>query len=124
MDELLGHETCSAPEEEGAMPVVHFVKQERSIECPVGTNLRRLALDNKIDLYALPFNLLHCRGFGLCGTCRVMVDDPRTLSAPTPAEQRKTLWEGPQYRLACQTQVLADVSVRSEEHTSELQSLR
>src|SRR5678815_515076 len=93
------------------MPVVHFVKQERSIECPVGTNIRRLALDNRIDLYALPFNLFHCRGFGLCGTCRIMVDNPRTLSAPSPAEHRKTLWEGPQYRLACQSQVLADVSV-------------
>jgi ferredoxin len=33
------------------------------------------------------------------------------LSTPTAAEQRKTAWEGPQYRLACQTQVLADVSV-------------
>lgn len=93
------------------MPVVHFVKQERSIECPVGTNLRRLALDHRIDLYAFPHNLVHCRGLGLCGTCRVLVDDPRALSAPTRAEERKTQWEGPGYRLACQSKVLADVSV-------------
>ena len=93
------------------MPVVHFVKQDRFIECPVGTNLRRLALDNSIDLYSFPANLAHCRGFGLCGTCRVLVDDPRALSAPTPAEERKTLWEGPRFRLACQTKVLADIAV-------------
>lgn len=93
------------------MPVVRFVKQERTVTCPVGTNLRRLALDNGIDLYVFPHNLLHCRGLGLCGTCRVKVDDPRALTAPTAAERRKVLWEGPQYRLACQCKVLADVEV-------------
>jgi len=93
------------------MPVVHFTKQNRSIHCPVGANLRRLALDNGVDLYAFPHNLVHCRGFGLCGTCRVKVDNPRALSAPTWQEDWKTTWEGPEYRLACQSQVLADVEV-------------
>ena len=62
------------------MPVVQFVKQQRSVECPVGTNLRRLALDNGIDLYVFPNNIVNCRGNGLCGTCRVQVDNPRTPS--------------------------------------------
>ena len=93
------------------MPIVQFVKQQRSVECPVGTNLRRLALDNGIALYVFPNNLVNCRGNGLCGTCRVRVDDPRALSAPTRTEERKCGWEGAEYRLACQTKVLADVSV-------------
>ena len=93
------------------MPVVYFVKQKRSVECPVGTNLRELALQNDIDLYAFPSNLLNCRGHALCGTCRVKVDEPRALLAPTPGEEGKIGWEGPQYRLACQTKVLADVKV-------------
>jgi ferredoxin len=93
------------------MPVVQFVKQGVSVHCPVGTNLRDLALRNEIDLYAFPSNLMNCRGFGLCGTCRVKVDDPRTLSARTPADESKNGWEGPEYRLACQSRVLADVRV-------------
>ena len=93
------------------MPDVHFVKQNVTLQCPVGTNLRLLARDNGVQIYAFPANLVHCRGFGLCGTCRVKVDNPRALSTPTAAEERKVIWEGPQFRLACQTQVLADVSV-------------
>lgn len=93
------------------MPKVHFVKQDVTVECPVGTNLRELALANDIDLYAFPANLTHCRGFGLCGTCRVKVDEPRALSARTPADERKLGWQGPQFRLACQSKVLADVQV-------------
>jgi ferredoxin len=93
------------------MPIVHFVKQNRSVACPSGTNLRRLARQNGIDLYVFPHNLTHCRGLGLCGTCRVKVDDPSALSAPTPAEERKLGWEGPQYRLACQSEVRGDVEV-------------
>ena len=93
------------------MPMVRFVKQNVSIQCPVGANLRELAMRHGIDLYAFPANLTHCRGFGLCGTCRVKVNEPLALSARTPADERNTGWEGPEYRLACQTKVLADVEV-------------
>lgn len=93
------------------MPVVYFVKQQRAVECPVGANLRQVALDNDIDLYVFPNNILNCRANGLCGTCRVRVDNPRALSARTRADERKCNWEGEQYRLSCQTKVLADVSV-------------
>ena len=93
------------------MPTVYFVKQERAIECPAGTNLRRLALDNNIDLYVFPNNLVNCLGNGLCGTCRVRVDDTRALSERTLGEEKKCGWEGETYRLACQTKVLADVQV-------------
>jgi ferredoxin len=85
------------------MPVVEFVKQKVSIECPVGTNLRQLALANDIDLCAFPNNIFNCRGFALCGTCRVKVDEPRALSARTAGDESKNGWEGPQYRLACQS---------------------
>jgi ferredoxin len=93
------------------MPVVRFVKQDISVECPVGTNLRALALANEIDLYAFPNNVLNCRGHGLCTTCRVKVDEPRAVSAPTPTEENKVAWEGPLYRLACQCAVRADLEV-------------
>jgi len=93
------------------MPIVTFIKQGREIECPVGTNLRRLALDNEVDLYVFPNNIMNCRGNGLCGTCRVKVDNPRALSPRTRTEERKLGWEGEQFRLSCQVRVLADVQV-------------
>jgi ferredoxin len=93
------------------MPVVYFVKQRRTVECAVGTNLRDLARANGISVYVFPNNLLNCRGNGLCGTCRVQVDNPRAVSPRTKADERKCGWEGAQYRLSCQTKILADVAV-------------
>jgi ferredoxin len=93
------------------MPLVTFVKQGITIEVPRGANLRQVALDNKIDLYAFPHSLLNCRGRGLCGTCRVKVDDHRALSPRTLQDENKLSWEGKNYRLACQSQVLGDVEV-------------
>jgi ferredoxin len=93
------------------MPVVYFVKQQRAVECPVGANLRDVARQNGIDVYVFPNTLVNCRGNGLCGTCRVKVDNPRALSPRTRSDERKCGWEGDEYRLACQTRVLTDVSV-------------
>lgn len=93
------------------MPTVYFVKQGVAVECAAGTNLRKLALDNGIELYSFPNNLLNCIGNGLCGTCRVKVDNPNAVSARTPADERKCGLEGAEYRLSCQTRVLADVEV-------------
>lgn len=93
------------------MPVVYFVKEQRAIECPTGTNLRDVARANGLSVYVFPNNLLNCRGNGLCGTCRVSIDDPRAVSARTRADQRNCGWEGENIRLACQTKVLADVRV-------------
>lgn len=93
------------------MPLVTFVKQDLTVEVPRGANLRAVALENKIDLYAFPSNLINCRGRGMCGTCRVQVDDHRALSPRTLQDQHKLGWEGKEYRLACQSHVLGDVAV-------------
>ncbi len=93
------------------MPTVRFVKQDQTVECPVGTNIRDLALRHGIDLYSFPANLMNCRGHALCGTCRIKIDDVRAVSAATDDETAKVGWEGPQYRLACRSKVLADVEI-------------
>lgn len=95
------------------MPVVTFVKQDMTVEVPEGANLRLVALEHSIDLYLFPNNLLNCRGRGLCGTCRVKVDNPRALSPRTLAAERKCGWEGKSYRLACQSQVLDNITVET-----------
>jgi len=99
------------------MPTVYFVKQGVAVECAVGTNLRKLALDNGIELYSFPNNLLNCLGNGLCGTCRVKVDNPNAVSARTRSDENKCGWQGPDYRLSCQTKVLADVNVITNPRT-------
>lgn len=93
------------------MPKVHFVKQDLTVECSVGTNLRELALEHEIDLYSFPANLVNCRGRAMCGTCRIKIDDVRAASERTPDEIGMLDWEGAEFRLACQTKVLADLQV-------------
>ncbi len=106
------------------MPSVTFIKQGLAIEVAKGSNLREVALGNKVDLYpwfgpdpftGMPFpaKLLNCRGKGFCGTCRVKVNDHRALSPKTLKEEKQVAWEGKAYRLACQTQILDDVEVET-----------
>jgi ferredoxin len=54
---------------------------------------------------------VNCRARALCGTCRVKVDNTLAVSQRTAGDEQKNAWEGPEYRLACQTKVLADVTV-------------
>lgn len=93
------------------MPTVYFVKQGVAVECAVGTNLRALALQHGISLYSFPNNLVNCLGNGLCGTCRIKVDNPNAVSVRTRSDESKCAWEGLEYRLSCQSKVLADVQV-------------
>ena len=93
------------------MPTVRFVKQDVTVECTVGTTIRELALRHEIDLYAFPANLINCRGRALCGTCRIKIDDVRAVSPVTDDETAKVGREGPRYRLACRSKILADLEV-------------
>ena len=55
------------------MPKVTFVNDKKEIEVPVGANLRQEAMKAGIEVYNGIDKYLNCRGFGLCGTCRVFV---------------------------------------------------
>jgi ferredoxin len=62
------------------MPTIHFVNEKKEIQVSDGANLRQEALKAGVNLY-YGFNglgssankLFNCHGFGLCGTCRVLV---------------------------------------------------
>ncbi len=77
-------------------------------------NLRKLLLQNKVNLYKGMNRFLNCRGKGLCGTCLVrVVDNPAGLTDKTPIE-KKMLWaSSPQARLACQAWICGDVAIDS-----------
>ncbi|MEC4815010.1 MAG: 2Fe-2S iron-sulfur cluster-binding protein [Scytonema sp. PMC 1069.18] len=87
--------------------------QGKSIECHRGDNLRRILLQNGIDLYNSGAKVINCRGIGTCGTCAVLVEGEvsqvnwrdKTRRTLPPHSPTKNL------RLACQTKVLGDVRV-------------
>ncbi len=83
------------------------------IECDHGANLRQVLLKHNIDLYNGKSKLINCRGIGTCGTCAVQLEgevspanwqDQARRSLPPHSPTRPL-------RLACQTQVLGDVTV-------------
>ncbi len=87
--------------------------QGKTIECDIGSNLRRVLLDNGVDVYNGNAKVINCRGIGTCGTCTVKVEgdisEPnwrdRTRRSLPPHSPDRDL------RLSCQTEVRGDVAV-------------
>ncbi|OKH23253.1 (2Fe-2S)-binding protein [Hydrococcus rivularis NIES-593] len=93
------------------MPTV--TAQGKTITCPQGANLRRVLIENGIDLYNGNAKIINCMGIGSCGTCAVEIEgevsEPnwkdktrRSLPPHSPTKNR---------RLACQTKVRGDVRI-------------
>lgn len=87
--------------------------QGKIIDCAKGANLRQVLLENNIDLYNGKAKYINCLGIGSCGTCAVEIQgeinppnwkDKARRSLP-PHKFNRDL------RLACQTQVLGDITV-------------
>lgn len=106
------------------MPQVTFKNEKKTIEVPDGTNLRKAALKNGVQIYSGPHTVVNCRGLGNCGSCTVLVK--------TGNVSRKGLWEkirvllGPllslkvmsnedkgEVRLACRTKVHGDCEIET-----------
>jgi ferredoxin len=93
------------------MPTI--TAQGKTIQCESGANLRKVLLDNGIDLYNGQAREINCHGVGTCGTCAVAVEGEvsevnwrdRTRRSLPPHDAHRDL------RLACQTRVLGDVKV-------------
>src|SRR6516165_6631064 len=98
------------------MPKVTFVNEKKEIEVEQGANLRDAARKAGISVYKGLDRYLNCRGFGLCGTCRVLVKKGmENLSTKSfmeklnlnlhPMTMLATLGHENEIRLACQTKV-------------------
>jgi adenylate cyclase len=91
------------------VPDVHFLPDDVTVAVPAGTTILRAAIGA-----GLP-HAHACGGRARCSTCRVVVEDglercePRNDREQTIAER---LGCGPEIRLACQTGVAADLTVR------------
>ena len=103
------------------MPVITLANENTTVEVPVGANLRRVLLNNGVSPYIGLAKLINCRGFELCGTCRVEVvegkgasprkdDEEQTLISSTPFYARKI---EKNIRLSCQVSVTGDMTVKT-----------
>ncbi len=98
-----------------SMATIRFVNENQETFVADGANLRLKALENQIDLYKMMAKLMNCGGNGQCGTCVVEITEgSENLSPRTEAENRKLKRKPDNYRLACQTKVLGDVSVKTK----------
>ena len=93
------------------MPTIRV--RGKTLEGQPGENLRKVLLRHNIALYNGQSKIINCRGIGSCGTCAVAIEGEvspvnwrdRTRRSLPPHNSERPL------RLACQTQVLGDISV-------------
>lgn len=87
--------------------------QGKTFECSPDSNLRKVLLEQGVELYNGNAKFINCMGLGTCGTCAVVVEGEvsqpnwkdkarRSLPPHSPTANR---------RLACQTQVRGDIRV-------------
>jgi ferredoxin len=117
------------------MPIIKFVKENKEIEVPVGTNLRRAAIQAGINLNcglngvgASINKWVNCGGKGMCATCRVLIT--RGMENTNPMTKREWFqFQTPFHpdpipcfayvghedtmRLACMVKVNGDIEVES-----------
>ncbi len=58
----------------GNLKMPKILAQGKTIECKQGSNLRKILLQNSINLYNDGTKVINCRGIGSCGTCAVKVE--------------------------------------------------
>jgi ferredoxin len=107
------------------MPKVTFVKEKKEIEVPAGSNLRSEALKAGVSVYPPLNHYLNCMGFGLCGTCRVLVKkgmenlNSKTLMERVnlnvhPLTMLAAIGHENEMRLSCQVQVNGDCTIETK----------
>ena len=107
------------------MPKVVFVNEKKEVEVEAGANLRQAARQAGVPIYKSIDRFLNCRGFGLCGTCKVLVKaGAENLSPPTliekinlnlhPATMLARVGHEDELRLACQVRVNGDCSIQTQ----------
>ena len=109
------------------MPVVTFVNEKKEIQVPVGANLRSEAIKAGVQVYGGVDKLVHCPGWGLCGTCRVRIvkggenaspmgfKENFKFHFPLPEPRACIAYIGNEdtMRLSCQTRVLGDMTIET-----------
>ena len=97
------------------MPNVRFYREGASLDCKVGDNLLEVALRAEVSPYRSWHVWMNCKGKGKCGSCRVELADPESVSPAvrTAAESRHLdrRFSDAGTRLACQVAIAEDAVV-------------
>ena len=89
---------------------ITFEKERIQVLVPMHANLREVAVANKIPIYSGLAQFANCKGNGRCGApCRV-----QGPTKPRNAIEEHKLKDAPNLRLACQVEVLGDLSVKTQ----------
>ncbi len=83
---------------------VEFQPHNIKIKISTGTTVIRAAMEAGVHINA------SCGGEGLCGKCRVIIEQGQVEGGPNPHLSQQDLEEG--FRLACQSRVVGDIVVR------------
>ena len=86
------------------MPKVTFLPHKQDIQVDEGEILIRAALEAGVHVNA------SCGGEGLCGKCRVLIEEGRVEDGTSEKLSRQDVENG--YRLACRSHVVEDLVVR------------
>ncbi len=117
------------------MPLIKFVKEKKEIEVQEGANLRAAASSAGVHTNFIANGLegpiskfANCHGFGMCGTCRVLITAGRentnqmtlrefvkfkTPFSPDPIPCLAFIGHEENMRLACCTKVNGDIEVQT-----------
>lgn len=97
------------------MANILFVNEKKEVIAADGANLRIKALENDIDIYKFMGKLTNCGGYGQCATCIVEITAGLdSLSPRTDFENSKLKRKPDNYRLACQTLVNGNITVKTK----------
>lgn len=94
------------------MPTVFFEAENKKVEVPAGTTLRKAAQQAGVSVYGGVNKLANCRGFGLCGTDRVVVK-PAESAGSLSFFEKFQFGEKAKERLACQLKIQGDLTVNT-----------
>lgn len=87
--------------------------ENKTVSVARGSNLRKAAIAHGVQIYTGFHKVLNCHGAGRCSSCAIeVVSGQENLSARTTVEEKK-FKSSPNARLACQTQIEGDVTIRT-----------
>ena len=106
------------------MPKVSIANEKKEIEVPAGAVLRDELRKAGVPVYKGLDNYLNCRGFGLCGTCKVLVKKGMENLNPISGMEKVNLSFHPmtvfarigheeEMRLSCQVKVNGDCTIET-----------
>ncbi|CAM9165599.1 unnamed protein product [Choristocarpus tenellus] len=89
--------------------------KETTINIPAQKNLRKVLLDNKVDVYPLQGKIYNCGGGGSCGTCAVnVIDGAKNMSPKGPGEKKLLKDKPDSFRLSCCSMVKGDITIMTK----------